>query len=125
MMATLTIGWGLWVMNPFTEAFSVSTQLQQSMDRIAAEWVWGLVAFVVGAAQFRSWMLMVGTLRNRNLILKAVAWRKNCAALTSLLWAFFFIAFIVADNRFPGIPMYGIYVFWSTLTYFRIPRLEL
>lgn len=47
ILGVYTTVWGMWVANPFWNVFS-RAPLYSWMHALAPEWVWGLVAFVVG-----------------------------------------------------------------------------
>jgi hypothetical protein len=50
IVGVYTIGWGLWVGNPFWDAFTPGMGLYSEMSDFMPEWAWGLHAIVIGAA---------------------------------------------------------------------------
>ncbi len=49
-LGSYTIAWGLWIGNPFWDAFRPQAALYSEMKNFMPEWAWGLHAITIGIA---------------------------------------------------------------------------
>jgi len=95
LSAISAIFWGVFVANPFTHSFC-AMGVGVVLERVAPEWVWGVVAALIGMKQLHA------------VLCRDTFWRTYTAIAIVILWVFMFVSFLLAAPQSVSIIVYPI-----------------
>lgn len=101
--------WGLWLLNPALQTFSMSASFS-SMAMLASENVWGFGMIMIGAAQIEA------------IISYDLDRRKHSSLILSTLWIFITAMLAHANVASTGVAIYGTFAAFTTWSYLRLSQ---
>lgn len=106
IVSLIAVAWGLWLLVPWWEVFDVSTSYDAFS--VLPENAWGLIAFLVGAAQLAS----VLSCRRKA--------RRATAMVATGFWCFVVMAFVLGDFRSTATAIYPFIALANMVVFLRL-----